>query len=91
MTEEEALQRWIAAAQEAGVIGIDTETDSLDALRARLIGISLAVAPGRACYIPLRHEAAGDLAEGGAEPPRQIGFDRAVAALAAAARRSLRP
>jgi DNA polymerase-1 len=81
VTEEEALAAWVAEAREAGVIGLDTETDSLDALRARLVGISLATAPGRACYIPLRHEAAGDLADGAAAAPRQIGFAAAIAAL----------
>jgi DNA polymerase-1 len=56
-----ALERWVAEAREAGVVALDTETDSLDALRARLIGFSLAVAPGRACYVPLRHEAGEQL------------------------------
>ena len=35
---------------------MDTETDGLDPMRARLVGLSLAIAPGRACYVPLRHE-----------------------------------
>ena len=56
VTTPEALQAWIAAAQTAGYVAVDTETDSLDAMRATLVGISLATAPGRACYIPLRHE-----------------------------------
>jgi DNA polymerase-1 len=81
ITDEATLAAWIAEARDAGVIALDTETDSLDALRARLVGVSLAVAPGRACYIPLRHEAPGDLAEGGAAKPVQIGFDAAIAAL----------
>lgn len=73
----EALAGWIAAARAAGVIGLDTETDSLDALNARLVGLCLAVAPGRACYVPLRHAAADMLTEA----PRQIAFEDAVAAL----------
>ncbi|MCS6932304.1 MAG: DNA polymerase I [Acetobacteraceae bacterium] len=81
VTDADTLARWVAEAREAGVIGLDTETDSLDALRARLLGVSLATAAGRACYIPLRHEAAGDLADGGAEPPAQIPFAEAIAAL----------
>ncbi|WP_026869239.1 DNA polymerase I [Inquilinus limosus] len=50
-----ALQRWADAAVEAGVLAIDTETNSLDAEAAMLCGISLAVAPGKACYIPIGH------------------------------------
>jgi len=51
----DALQRWADAAVEAGVLAIDTETNSLDAEAATLCGISLAVAPGKACYIPIGH------------------------------------
>ncbi len=60
----EGLQAWIAEARAAGVVGLDTETDSLDALRAELVGFSLATAPGRACYVPLRHRAAEMAAQG---------------------------
>ncbi|KQO54105.1 DNA polymerase I [Methylobacterium sp. Leaf85] len=49
------LEAWIAEAREAGVLAVDTETDSLDANNAALVGVSLAVAPGRAAYIPLAH------------------------------------
>ena len=56
VTTEEALAGWIAEARAAGVVALDTETDGLDALRAGLVGFSLATAPGRACYVPLRHE-----------------------------------
>ncbi len=56
VTDAEALARWITDASRLGVVALDTETDGLDALRARLIGFSLATAPGRACYVPLRHE-----------------------------------
>ncbi|MHC2017124.1 DNA polymerase I [Methylobacterium sp. CM6247] len=49
------LEAWIAEAREAGVVAVDTETDSLDANNANLVGVSLAVAPGRAAYIPLAH------------------------------------
>jgi DNA polymerase-1 len=81
VTDEAMLAAWIAEARAAGVVALDTETDSLDALRARLVGLSLATAPGRACYIPLRHEASGDLADGGTAVPAQIGFEAAIAAL----------
>ena len=57
VTDLAALHGWVAAASASGMVAVDTETDGLDALRANLVGISLAVAPGRACYVPLRHEA----------------------------------
>ncbi|WP_408592610.1 DNA polymerase I [Paracoccus marcusii] len=60
VTTPEALETWIAAIREAGQVAIDTETTSLDEMQADLVGISLAVAPGRACYIPLGHVAGGD-------------------------------
>ena len=55
------LDAWIAEAREAGVVAVDTETDALDAHRAGLVGVSLAVAVGRACYIPLTHRGSEDL------------------------------
>ncbi|MFD0916997.1 DNA polymerase I [Pseudahrensia aquimaris] len=64
--DEAALQSWIDAAHEAGVVAVDTETDSLDAMQAQLVGVSLAVAPGKACYIPLGHMSGeGDMFGGG--------------------------
>ena len=51
----EALRGWVAEAAARGVVALDTETDGLDAMRANLVGFSLATAPGRACYVPLRH------------------------------------
>ena len=60
VTTTEALEAWIAAIRDAGQVAIDTETTSLDEMQADLVGISLAVAPGRACYIPLGHVAGGD-------------------------------
>ncbi len=51
----DALERWAAEATAAGVVAIDTETTSLDAMRAGLVGVSLSVEPGRACYVPLGH------------------------------------
>ena len=56
VTTAEALAAWIAEAMAAGIVAVDTETDGLDAQRANLVGFSLATAPGRACYVPLRHE-----------------------------------
>ncbi len=49
------LDRWLEAIQAAPLTALDTETDSLEPMRARLVGLSLAVEPGRAAYIPLTH------------------------------------
>lgn len=63
ITRLDELDSYIEAAFEEGAIAVDTETSSLQPMQAELIGISLCVAPGRACYIPLRHrpEGAGGL------------------------------
>lgn len=55
----DALQRWLDRIAAAPLTAIDTETDSLDAMRAAIIGISLSTAPGEAAYVPLRHSYAG--------------------------------
>ena len=55
-----ALQVWIDRIYEAGHVAVDTETTSLDEMRADLVGISLCVAAGQACYIPLAHKAGAD-------------------------------
>ncbi|MBS0559465.1 MAG: DNA polymerase I [Proteobacteria bacterium] len=56
VTASEALQAWADEIRAAGRVALDTETDGLDAMRARLVGLSLATAPGRACYVPVAHE-----------------------------------
>ena len=53
--EDAALSDWIEAAYRSGTIAVDTETTSLDAHRAELVGVCLATEPGRACYIPVGH------------------------------------
>ena len=50
------LDEWLAKIHAAELTAIDTETDSLNALQAQLIGISLSVQPGEAAYIPLGHQ-----------------------------------
>ncbi|MDZ4108357.1 MAG: DNA polymerase I [Brevundimonas sp.] len=52
----EDLDAWIARATEVGVVGFDTETDALSATHAGLCGVSLAIGPNDACYVPLTHE-----------------------------------
>jgi DNA polymerase I len=53
------LKEWIARAHEMGVVAVDTETTSLDAMQAGLCGFSLAVAPNEACYVPIAHKKDG--------------------------------
>ncbi|MGS4948106.1 DNA polymerase I [Meridianimarinicoccus sp. RP-17] len=53
-----ALQVWIDRIMDRGWVAFDTETTGLDEMRAELVGISLSVELGRACYIPLAHKAA---------------------------------
>lgn len=56
VTDKETLQGWVARAVKAGGVAVDTETNSLNAMQADLVGISLSVKPGEACYIPLAHK-----------------------------------
>lgn len=79
VTTVEALDRWIAEARAAHVVGVDTETASLDSVTGRLVGVSMATAPGRACYIPLGHGGTDMFAE----KPEQIAIDVAIARLGA--------
>jgi DNA polymerase-1 len=58
VTDETALDRWIAEAATQGYVALDTETDCIDCIIAKLAGISLATAPNRACYIPVGHSGA---------------------------------
>ncbi|MBP2855981.1 DNA polymerase I [Dickeya oryzae] len=54
--DESSLQDWIARINAAGLFSFDTETDGLDTLTANLVGISLAIKPGEAAYLPLGHD-----------------------------------
>ena len=81
--DADALRVWLDRITEAGHVAVDTETTSLNEMRAALVGISLCVKPGQACYIPLAHKASrgddlfgsDDLAEG------QMAMDAALAML----------
>jgi len=68
VTDEAALDRWIAEATAQGYVAIDTETDCIDCIIAKLAGVSMATAPNRACYIPVGHSG-GDLLS---EVPKQL-------------------
>ncbi|MEA9752082.1 DNA polymerase I [Xanthomonas campestris pv. raphani] len=68
------LDSWIARLRAAGQFAFDTETDSLDALQANLIGLSVAAEPGQAAYLPFGHDFPG--------APAQLGRTQALAQLA---------
>jgi DNA polymerase-1 len=55
----DALQAWITRLEAAELISFDCETDALDPMQARLVGVSVAVEPGRAAYIPVAHDYPG--------------------------------
>jgi DNA polymerase-1 len=72
MSEEE-LDLWLEKLAAAPLISFDTETDSLDYMRAQIVGVSFAAAPGEAAYVPLGHDYAG--------APHQLDRNKVLAAL----------
>jgi DNA polymerase-1 len=66
--DADSLDGWIARARAAGFVAFDTETTSLDTMRAELVGFSLAVEPGEGCYVPVGHRQPGGDLLGGGEP-----------------------
>jgi DNA polymerase I len=77
VTTPEALDAWIGRAFAARIVAFDTETSGLDAIQAELCGLSLAVTPNEACYIPLAHGGSDMFAE----RPEQIPLEEALARL----------
>ena len=73
----EALQGWVDRAMSARLVAVDTETTALDAMRADLAGVSLALGPGDACYIPLGHGGSDMFSE----VPPQVPMAEALAIL----------
>ncbi len=67
------FDQWLERLQKAPLAAIDTETDSLDEMRAQIVGISFSVQAGEAAYIPLRHE--------GPDAPAQLPLDEVLARL----------
>jgi DNA polymerase I len=61
ITNEKEIDEWISEAEETGELAIDTETSSLNAHQADLVGISLSTKIGKACYIPIGHKSEGCL------------------------------
>ncbi|QNM82068.1 DNA polymerase I [Sphingomonas sabuli] len=76
VTDEVALDRWIDDARTLGLVAVDTETDCIDCVIARLAGISLAVAPNRACYIPVGHSGADLLSEAPDQLPMALVLEK---------------
>jgi len=77
-----ALDGWIATIRDRGYVAVDTETTSLDEMQAELVGISLSVYPGRACYIPVGHkDGSGDLFGAAKLSPGQMPMAEALSAL----------
>ncbi|WP_417471679.1 DNA polymerase I [Luteimonas mephitis] len=72
--EQAQLDAWIERLRAADEFAFDTETDSLDAMRANLVGMSFCIEPGAACYIPLAHDYPG--------MPAQLDRAQVLAALA---------
>ena len=83
VTTMEQLKRWIKEISAAYQVTIDTETTSLNAMRAKLVGISLSIKSGVACYIPLAHRTvvAGELDFGDNNDPEQLPMDQVLSAL----------
>jgi DNA polymerase-1 len=76
VTDEATLDRWIEEARAAGHVAVDTETDCIDCVIAKLAGISLATAPNRACYIPVGHSGADLYSEAPNQLDKQLVLDR---------------
>jgi len=57
--DEAALERWVGEIERAELVCFDTETTSLDPMQAKIVGLSFAIEPGVACYIPLAHRYPG--------------------------------
>ena len=71
--DEASLDEWLNALSNSELIAVDTETTSLDAQQARLVGLSFCITPGKAAYLPLAHSYAG--------VPAQLPFDETLAKL----------
>jgi DNA polymerase-1 len=69
---QNALETWLAKLSAAPLMSFDTQTDSLDYMQARIVGLSFAVAPGEAAYVPLGHDYAG--------APHQLDREKVLAA-----------
>jgi len=76
--DEKSLEKWVNAIVENGYFAIDSETTGLDNQQAGLVGICLAVAPNKACYIPLAHTDGNDDMFGGGTAKDQMDMKKAL-------------
>jgi len=76
VTDEATLDRWIAEARFQGYVAVDTETDCIDCIIAKLAGVSLATGPNRACYIPVGHSGADLLSDAPNQMPIGLVLER---------------
>ncbi|WP_339948316.1 DNA polymerase I [uncultured Albimonas sp.] len=77
--DADALRAWIAKIEDRGEVAIDTETTSLDEMVADLVGVSLSVTPGEACYVPFGHMIGdGDLLGAAEKAPGQMDREEAL-------------
>lgn len=83
VTTMDQLNKWVQNIKYARQVTIDTETTSLNAMRAKLVGISLSITSGKACYIPLAHTTvvAGELDFGGNSAPDQLPMNQVLSTL----------
>jgi DNA polymerase-1 len=73
VTTQPQLDAWLEKLRTAELIAFDTETTSIDPMLADIVGLSLSVEPGKACYVPLAHDYPG--------APAQLSRDAVLAAL----------
>jgi len=78
VTTLDRLDAWLREAREKGRFAFDTETTSLEAMQADLVGFAIATEPGRACYVPLGHRAAAGSFDFGDATPVQIPLREAI-------------
>ena len=81
ITSLDILESWIEAAKTQGFVAIDTETTGLDAMSVGLVGVSLALTPGKAAYIPLAHRSSDGLDLLGDGAVEQVDMQKALALL----------
>ena len=81
VTDLARLEAWIDEARAAGRFAFDIETTSLDPMQAEFVGFSMAVAPGRACYVPIGHRPASDAFDFGDGVLKQVAVGDALAVL----------
>jgi DNA polymerase I len=83
LVEDKAtLERWVREAKAQGIVAFGTETTKSHIIAAKLCGVSLALAPGKACYVPLGHGVgSGDLLGGAGDQPKQVALKDALEVL----------